>query len=75
MGRGNSKPEARNGESPSDVINQKRLERSEAVERLEHLERASVCVRAAFLPRKNALQASIYSAIYTIFYRLINRLR
>ena len=33
----------------------KRFKRSEAVERLEHLERASVCVRATFSPRKNEL--------------------
>ena len=39
MGRGNSKPETKNGESPSDVISQKRLERSEVMERLERFER------------------------------------
>jgi hypothetical protein len=35
----NPKLETRNGESPSDVINQKRLERSEVMERLERFER------------------------------------
>jgi hypothetical protein len=41
VGRGNSKPETKNGESPSDVIRQKRLERSvmERLERFERLER------------------------------------
>jgi hypothetical protein len=35
----NPKLETRNGESPSDVINQKRLERNEVMERLERFER------------------------------------
>ena len=34
----NPKLETRNGESPSDVINQKRLERSEVMERLDRCE-------------------------------------
>ena len=52
----------------------KRFKRSEAVERLEHLERASVCVRVAFHAEKTRSKP-LERAIYTIFYWLINGLR